>query len=271
MHAVRQTRRLDLLLIPGTGILDDFSTGPWGVPYALFRWCLAARLQGARIAFVSIGAGPIRHPLSRWFMKSAARLAHYRSYRDEISRDYMRSIGFPVGVDPVYPDIAFLLPEPAAPQRVSDRAAATVGVGVMAYYGWSNDQREGQSIYDAYVAKMAGFVCWLLERGHPVRLLMGEIADDRAVQDVLRLVALAKPDLAEGWLLAEPAASLRDVMKQIAETDLVVATGSTMSSARSSSAGQPCRWAMHARMTCCSPRWASAPFASTWRPSISTC
>ena len=94
----------------------------------------------------------------------------------------------------------------------------------MAYYGWSNDPREGQSIYDAYVAKMAGFVCWLLERGHPVRLLMGEIADDRAVQDVLRLVALAKPDLAEGWLLAEPAASLRDVMQQIAETDLVVAT-----------------------------------------------
>ena len=71
---------------------------------------------------------------------------------------------------------------------------------------------------------MAGFVYWLLERGHPVRLLMGEIADDRAVQDVLRLVALAKPDLAEGWLLAEPAASLRDVMQQIAETDLVVAT-----------------------------------------------
>src|SRR5690349_4190757 len=179
-HALHHTGNLGLLLIPGTGILDDFSTGPWGAPYALFRWCLAARLQGVRIAFVSIGAGPIRHPLSRWFMKAAARLAQYRSYRDELSRSFMRSIGFPVGSDEVYPDIAFTLPDPPAPPAAQG-AGLTVGVGVMAYYGWSNDAAKGQAIYDTYIGKITQFVQWLLAEGHRVRLVTGELADARAV------------------------------------------------------------------------------------------
>ena len=112
VRAFWHVRRLHVMIIPGTGILDDFATGPFGAPYALFRWCLAARLCGTRIGFVSIGAGPIHHPLSRWFMKSALRMAHYRSYRDRISRDFMQSIGFDASCDPVYPDIAIKLPSP---------------------------------------------------------------------------------------------------------------------------------------------------------------
>jgi polysaccharide pyruvyl transferase WcaK-like protein len=218
-HALHHTGNLGLLLIPGTGILDDFSTGPWGAPYALFRWCLAARLQGVRIAFVSIGAGPIRHPLSRWFMKAAARLAQYRSYRDELSRSFMRSIGFPVGSDEVYPDIAFTLPDPPAPPA-AEGAGLTVGVGVMAYYGWSNDAAKGQAIYDTYIGKITQFVQWLLEEGHRVRLVTGELADARAVEDVLQRVGRE----AGGRIEAEPAFSLADVTRQMAGTDLVVAT-----------------------------------------------
>ncbi|CAH2605548.1 PS_pyruv_trans domain-containing protein (plasmid) [Rhodovastum atsumiense] len=223
-YAVRQMSWPDLLLIPGTGILDDFSTGPWGVPYALFRWCLIARLRGVRIAFISIGAGPICHPLSRWFMKSAARLAHYRSYRDEISRDYMRSIGFSVQDDPIYPDIAFRLPDPPLPAPSPDGTGLVVGVGVMAYYGWANNAGTGESIYQTYIGKVAQFVCWLLESGHRVRLLMGETADARAVGDVLRSVASLQSGFTEGRISAEPATSLRDVMSQVAATDIVVAT-----------------------------------------------
>ena len=107
IQAIGQTRRFDVLLIPGTGILDDFREGPMGWPYVLFRWCLAAKLCGVRIAFVSVGAGPIRHPISRILMKSAARMAYYRSYRDNISRTFMQSIGFDVVENSVYPDIAF--------------------------------------------------------------------------------------------------------------------------------------------------------------------
>ena len=82
LHTIVTARKFDILVAPGTGLLDDFSDSPWGMPTILASWCAGARLAGAKIAFTNIGAGPIVHPLSRRLMKAAARMAHYRSYRD---------------------------------------------------------------------------------------------------------------------------------------------------------------------------------------------
>ncbi|WP_074078344.1 polysaccharide pyruvyl transferase family protein [Microvirga massiliensis] len=225
VRAFWHVRRLDVMIIPGTGILDDFATGPFGAPYALFRWCLAARLCGTRIGFVSIGAGPIHHPLSRWFMKSALRMAHYRSYRDRISRDFMQGIGFDASCDPVYPDIASKLPSPPVPERRGCcEHPVTVGIGVMAYYGWRNDAQRGASLYQDYLNKLASFCLWLFEQGHRVRILMGETTDQRAVDDLLDAISVEHPTLEENRIDAEPANSLHDLMRQMAETDVVVAT-----------------------------------------------
>jgi len=93
VHAIHNVRKFDALIVPGTGILDDYSERPLGFPASLFSWCVAARLFGTKIAFVSIGAGPIQHPVSRFLMKFAARMAHYRSYRDTLSQEFMQNIG----------------------------------------------------------------------------------------------------------------------------------------------------------------------------------
>jgi polysaccharide pyruvyl transferase WcaK-like protein len=225
VEGLRQMRRFDLLIVPGTGILDDFSTGPFGVPYALARWCASARLCGVRIAFVSIGAGPIVHRLSRWLMTRATSLAAYRSYRDELSRRFMMSIGFDVAGDEVFPDLAFGLDAPPPQARLSQSdGSLTVGVGIMSYYGWSMDPAQGQAIYDAYMAKITSFVSWLLEQGHRVRLLIGETVDQSAVDDLRSRIGA----IGEGELLArltfEPATSLHDIMRQMAGTDVVIAT-----------------------------------------------
>ncbi|NKW10965.1 hypothetical protein HGG76_23685 [Ochrobactrum tritici] len=87
-------RKLDFLIVPGTGFLDDFSADPFGWPFAILRWSLAARLSGAELLMVSIGAGPINHPLSRWFMRQSALMATFRSYRDTISHEFMKTLGF---------------------------------------------------------------------------------------------------------------------------------------------------------------------------------
>ena len=63
-----------------------------------------------------------------------------------------------------------------------------------------------------------------LERGHVVRLLMGDEVDRRAVDDLFRAVRSRRPDRAEGSMLFAPAHTLHDVMHQMADTDLVVAT-----------------------------------------------
>jgi polysaccharide pyruvyl transferase WcaK-like protein len=225
VRAVLQMRRVDLLIIPGTGILDDFQDGPLGMPLVLFGWCLAAKLRGVPIAFVSIGAGPIQHPISRWLMKSAIVLADYRSYRDTVSKAFMQSIGFDTRDDAVYPDIAFRLPAPApARRRDGGDGRLVVGVGVMTYYGWRNKGARGAAIYATYRETITNFVLWLLDRGHLVRVLMGAEGDRRAVADLMTSVAVARPDLPQGGLFADPVASLHDLMRQIADTDVVVAT-----------------------------------------------
>jgi polysaccharide pyruvyl transferase WcaK-like protein len=225
LRAIAYASRTDLLILPGTGNLDDFRKRPLGIPLAVFGWCLAATLCRTRIAFVSVGAGPIRHPVSRWLMKSAAGMAHYRSYRDVLAKEFMQSIGFDARGDAVYPDIAFRLPLPAAVGRRHAREALlVVGVGIMAYTGWHDDRTRGTRIYAAYLEKITKFVLWLLDRGHPVRILVGEDTDQQAVTDVVTRVAAAMPRLPEGRFLAEPMRTLHDLMRQIAKTDVVVAT-----------------------------------------------
>ncbi len=224
LRALKNLRGLDVLIVPGTGILDDFSERFWGSPASLFGWCLAARLRGVRIAFVSVGAGPITHSLSRALMKGAARMAQYRSYRDTVSKEFMASIGFDTARDPVYPDIAFALPAPATCKPPVASETLTVGVGVMAYFGWRGDAERGAEIYATYLGKLARFTLWLLDQGHRVRILMGETTDLRAIDDLLARLAAERPHFPRERVTAEPVCSLHDLMAQIAETQVVVAT-----------------------------------------------
>ena len=220
-----QIRSADLMIIPGTGILDDFGERPQGVPLDIFLWCLAARIAGTRVAFVSIGAGPIRHPVSKWLMVSAAKLANYRSYRDIISRDFLKNAGVNVEKDKVYPDIAFNLtaPEGRAPAPLGS-GRLTVGLGVMKYRGWYGYAVGGQPIFDAYIDKLARFVVHLLAAGHRVKLFTGDTSDNEALEVLMtRLQKVAAVPL-ENSVFTEPAQSLHDLMKQMSGTDIVVAT-----------------------------------------------
>ncbi len=224
VSSVRLARTFDAILVPGTGICDDFGERPQAMPYALLKWALAARLAGRPLSFVSIGAGPVTHPASRWLMKWAARLARYRSYRDEISKDFMESIGVDTSKDRVFPDVVFSLraAENIATRPVNGRL--TVGVGVMNYRGWNRSAEEGRQIHETYRGKIVQFVSLLLQHGHDVRLLIGAASDVEVVDDVLKRVAAMPQPSSYGRLAAGPAASLHELMKQMGETDVMVAT-----------------------------------------------
>lgn len=222
VRAYRRLRGCDLLIVPGTGALDDFGTGPTGLPLALFTWCLAARLRGAKVAFVSIGAGPIEHPLSRWLMRWAVALACYRSYRDQLSKDFVEGIGVRTEGDEVYPDLAFLLDLPANARPPS--GTRDVGLGTMTYQGWHNDPGRGAASYAEYLRRMTEFALWLLDRGHRIRLLMGDNSDQRAIDDLQSLLTESRPGLSSEQVRASHCRTLHDLMAQIAETDIVVAT-----------------------------------------------
>jgi polysaccharide pyruvyl transferase WcaK-like protein len=222
LHLFKTMRGVRTLIIPGTGILDDFQETAFGWPFVVFRWCLAARLSGVPIAFVSIGAGPIKHPVSRWFLKSAVRMARYRSYRDDFSRDYLRDIGVDVSLDGRYPDLAFRLPQPFPGS--ARQPGLNIGVGVMSYHGWSKNNADSGGIYESYLSKLAAYICWLTDQGHNVRLLTGDIHDFPAIDDILEKLSASLSTSILGGITVARGGSLHELMAEIEKTDMVVAS-----------------------------------------------
>ena len=117
---------------------------------------------------VSVGAGAVNQPLTRWLFNSLPGSAFYRSYREPGSREAMRNAGWmPRGTQSI-PDLAFALPAPAhvpVTRRPWPLASwRTTG---------SNDEREqADEITLIYVDGMKRFVRWLVDHGRKVRLLI---------------------------------------------------------------------------------------------------
>jgi polysaccharide pyruvyl transferase WcaK-like protein len=213
-------RRHDLVIVPGMGVLEaTLPLRPWRTPYAMFLLSASGRVFGTRVALVSVGANVITRQATRRLVTAAARLASYRSYRDEGARQAMRRMGLDTAGDEVYPDLAFALPVPG-----EATVAGTVGVGVMEYSGGNDDRARAGQIRASYIEHMTRFVTWLADEGRPVRLLAGDTIDAGAVGEVLAGVRERRPGLDPAAVVAEPALTLQELMTQLATVQTVVAT-----------------------------------------------
>lgn len=214
-------RRFDVVIVPGMGILEaTLPLRPWGFPYSLFLLCVSGRLFGTSIALVNVGADGIKQRPTRWLITWSAKLAHYRSYRDTLSKDAMRKMGVGNSGDEVYPDLAFALP---TPPDVS-ASSRTVGVGVMAYYGGNDDRQRADEIHASYVDKMKLFVRWLLDNDFRIRLFTGDHVDESVATEIISDLRAHRPDLESSRIVAESTSSLADLMQQMRSVDTVVAT-----------------------------------------------
>jgi polysaccharide pyruvyl transferase WcaK-like protein len=79
-------------------------------------------------------------------------------------------------------------------------------------------------IYAAYLETLAEFVRWLLAREYDVRLLIGDVIDDHVTQEFLSLLRSQSVSFDETRIAYEPATSVERFLRQLAATDLVVAT-----------------------------------------------
>jgi polysaccharide pyruvyl transferase WcaK-like protein len=215
-------RRQDVIIVPGAGVLEaSLPMVPRGWPYALFLMSAYGKIFKKKVAFVSVGAGAINQPTTRWLMDSAARNAYYRSYRDPGAREAMRKRGLDVSGDQVYPDLAFALAPPAT-VPVDEKLVA---VGVMAYYGTNDERKQADEIYTRYVAQMKELVRWLAEGGHKVLLLVGDTngSDGTVVTDIMADVRASLPHLEPSAVTAAAVSSYSDVMKVLRPVNCVVA------------------------------------------------
>jgi len=221
VHTAAWVRRHDAVVVPGMGVLETtVPMRPWRTPYWLFLLCASGRVLGTRIALVSVGANVTGHRLTRWLITSAVRLAHYRSYRDEVSRDAMRSMGVNTSADVVYPDVAFAIPVPRDVQVVP----GSVGIGVMDYSGNNDEVAEATSLRGNYLAQVTNFGSWLIGNGRQIRLFTSDTADEPVVQEIAADIRAHRPDIDPSFVVAEPATSMPELMRQIAAVEMVVAT-----------------------------------------------
>lgn len=221
---VKSLNGTSMLVMTGTGMLSDTGISPFGLHYDILRWSLAAKLCQCKVMFVSVGVGPIRHPLSRLFVKSSLRLANYRSYRDAFSINYAEALGLPSKSHRLYPDLAFSLPRPVPAPCTRDRRRRVIGIGLITDDKRRASAEESETVYRSYVGSMAEFITWLTAHDYAVRLLIGDVEYDRRIRQDLRTILEPKGLYEAGDLIDSPASTVDELLSQLAQTDIVVAS-----------------------------------------------
>ena len=230
VRSYRVLRSLDVLIISGGGQLCELWRGPWSHPYTIFKFSLLTKLARRQLYILNVGAGPLKHPLSKFFARSAVRLADYRSFRDRDSQELVRSIGVKSKTH-VYPDLAYAL-EIGDRSNAADRSNAklhgaskpTVGLNPIGFCDPRIWPRKEDSLYQEYLGKLTQFSAWLIEHGYTLRVFSTEMSVDRqAIGDLeTRLRSRLSPAALEGQFFWNPSESVTDVLREMSELDFIV-------------------------------------------------
>lgn len=224
--AARVVRKLDCIIVPGGGALDDFWGGPWGQPWALFKWGVLSRVYGVPFLFVSIGKCSLGGSLSRFFVRIALRMAEYRSYRDPDSKIAAQAL-INAPDDQVYPDLAFsyapaVIQASHGPKR---DARLVVGVSPIAYCDPRVWPRKDERRYAAYVSELAEMVRWLIKKGFCVRFFVTDSPDAATVDDLKSMISDSAIDEDVIQTLSSSTEQSPDsLLKWISDVDLTIAS-----------------------------------------------
>jgi polysaccharide pyruvyl transferase WcaK-like protein len=194
LGVVRLMRATDLLIIAGSGPLEDDP----GCAYRLSKWVLLARLAGARVAILSVGAGPLENPNSQRLVKVALRSAQYVSVRDRSSAALLRSIGFDRGLRTM-PDMGWAWP--ALTVRSGSPSGTPLGNRIGLNLMSLNDPRDERgnlhkrlghfgiglgeadwTRFNTYIAKLVEFTESMVLEGYEVLLFSTETVHDPVVR-----------------------------------------------------------------------------------------
>jgi polysaccharide pyruvyl transferase WcaK-like protein len=119
----------------------------------------------------------------------------------------------------------FGLPEAMLPYGENGRSKRrVVGLGLMPYAGKYSVARPRDEIYQEYLNNLVAFAKWLLAHDYDIRLIIGEVSDKSASAEFKSRLKASVGAFAENRIIDEPALSAEQLLPQIAETDLVVAT-----------------------------------------------
>src|SRR5882724_331074 len=212
LDSYRRLKGVELLLVAGSQQLNDIY-GVWGFPFTLYKWTQLARFAGTKVAILSVGAGPIDAPLSRFFIRRVLNRVCYRSYRDAISSRLVESLGIK-GAHPVFPDLVYSLQLPAPKPFSGNGSRVVVGTNPVPFYDGRYWRTSDPVRYQEYVRKFAKFCEWLDQSGHSVLLFPTQVrADVLTINDIRQSLNGSRhsPNLLAG----RPIQTLEDLVSEI--------------------------------------------------------
>jgi polysaccharide pyruvyl transferase WcaK-like protein len=221
VRSYRVMQSFDLLVISGGGQLLDSWGGPWNFPYTVLKWVLLAKLSGAKCYFINVGAGPLHHPLTKWFVKGALHLSDYVSFRDDNSKRLINEIGFTAeshGVaDCVYSlDLCVANPLTAPEQLI-------VGLSPMAYCDPRVYWKKNQELYAALIQNLACFGSWLTRRQYHVSLFSTDICfDAQTIEDLKCALKANLGDFGRPQITHTPIATVKQLLALMSSMDYIV-------------------------------------------------
>jgi polysaccharide pyruvyl transferase WcaK-like protein len=213
-------RRADCLLIGGGGQLSEPVDVFASLPLQVLRMTLLAKLARTRVLVLNVGVIPLRRRSTRLLVRTALRLADYRSVRDGLSGTLADRIGAPA--TEVYPDLTYALERPDAPDRGPGR---TVAVNVFPHFDGRYLPTAGTR-YQTYLDTLSSLTLELLRRGYSVVLVQTQLlADPSALADLrVRLADTIGWETLEPRLLERSISSVDDLLGVLRASDVVIAT-----------------------------------------------
>jgi polysaccharide pyruvyl transferase WcaK-like protein len=222
-RSLRLIRSLDLLVICGGGQLIDCWGGPWEFPYTIYKWVLFAKILRVKNIFLNVGAGPLTHPLSRFFARQALLCSDYVSFRDLKSRSLVQQMGF-TGKSHVVADSVYSLSTPNYNTVGSEKPdAPVVGMSPMAYCFPGRYWKENRAQYDLFIQKLAVFGSLLISSGHRIALFSSDIwFDVETIQDLKKAME-SKVDIARRqWITDRTVNTTEGFLSETSLVDYVV-------------------------------------------------
>jgi polysaccharide pyruvyl transferase WcaK-like protein len=215
-------RSLDLFIVSGGGQLLDSWGGPWKFPFTVFKWIFLAKLSRTKCYFLNVGAGPLVHPLARWFVKNALDLADYVSFRDPDSRHLVESAGYK-GKSHVAADCVYALDPPPPKLCAAEREHPTVGLSPMAYCDPRVYWQKDQGTYERLVHTVASFGGWLRDNDYRLALFSTDIWFDLRTLEELKIRLEAGANNAQRSMVQqEQIERLDQLLSRIQAMDYVV-------------------------------------------------
>lgn len=209
----RLVRSIDMLLVSGSGQIDDFWGGPWEQPFRLRSWAAAARRQHKPVAFFGVGVDQLLTADGTRLATEALGLAQLRVLRDEGSRDALQRLGFTGDCD-VCPDPAFHLARGGQP---AEQAQPFAVMSPIARQAWPGALDAG---YDTYLDALASAADHLQARGLEVRFVCSQTRMDPPV--VPRVIERMRGRA--GAAVTYTPGSVSDYMDAVAGAEVVVAS-----------------------------------------------